>query len=528
MSEKSVSKFFGRTHRKTLLVLLAGVAFAGTTGIGPSGVHAAYAEDAGAIKPSSPVQTLPNFVNLVKQVKPAVVSITSMIKADAVEGEGGGMGGMGGGMGGMPFPFPFPFQMAPQQSRQQIEARGSGFLISADGYVVTNNHVVKGATKVTVTLDDGTTLPAKIIGRDGKTDLALLKVTSTQKLPFIELGESDDVQPGEWVVAVGNPYGLGGTVTAGIVSARGRDINEGPYDNFIQIDAPINRGNSGGPLFTQDGKVVGVNTAILSPSGGGSIGIGFAIPSDTVRSVTDQLRKTGHVVRGYLGVNAQVISPAMAKALNMPVPAPGAPPAGALVASTSPDSPAEKAGLKAEDIVTDFNGQKVSSPHDLAVRVASVAPGTDAKIGYLRGGKPQMLTVKIGNLAKASNDGGIEGSASSGPHLGVSLTPLSGDIRRQLGLGSDVHGVVVNDVQPGSPADQAGIRPGDVIQSVSNQSVDSPRAAVTAVRGALAAKKPVLLRVLRDGQSLFIAISPDGTGDGSDSGATSGGDDDDN
>lgn len=267
------------------------------------------------------------------------------------------MGGMGGGMGGMPFPFPFPFQMAPQQSRQQIEARGSGFLISADGYVVTNNHVVKGATKVTVTLDDGTTLPAKIIGRDGKTDLALLKVTSTQKLPFIELGESDDVQAGEWVVAVGNPYGLGGTVTAGIVSARGRDINEGPYDNFIQIDAPINRGNSGGPLFTQDGKVVGVNSMILSPSGG-SIGIGFAIPSDTVRNVTDQLRKTGHVVRGYLGVNAQVISPAMAKALNMPVSAPGAPPAGALVASTSPDSPAEKAGLKAEDIVTDLTVRK--------------------------------------------------------------------------------------------------------------------------------------------------------------------------
>ncbi|GBR25924.1 endopeptidase DegP/Do [Acetobacter orleanensis NRIC 0473] len=526
MSEKSVSKFFGRTSRKTLLVLLAGVTCAGAMGVGPAGLSAAYAEDAGAIKPSSPVQTLPNFVNLVKQVKPAVVSITSIIKADAVEGEGGGMGGMGGGM---PFPFPFPFQMAPRQSRQQIEARGSGFLISSDGYVVTNNHVVKGATKVTVTLDDGTTLPAKIIGRDGKTDLALLKITSTQKLPFIELGESDDVQPGEWVVAVGNPYGLGGTVTAGIVSARGRDINEGPYDNFIQIDAPINRGNSGGPLFTQDGKVVGVNTAILSPSGGGSIGIGFAIPSDTVRSVTDQLRKTGHVVRGYLGVNAQVISPAMAKALNMPVPAPGAPPAGALVASTSPDSPAEKAGLKAEDIVTDFNGQKVSSPHDLAVRVSSVAPGTDAKIGFLRAGKPQTLTVKIGNLANASNDGGIEGGgASSGQHLGVSLTPLTGDLRHQLGLGNEVHGVVVNDVQPGSPADQAGIRPGDVIQSVSSQSVDSPRAAVTAVRAALAAKKPVLLRVLRDGQSLFIAISPDGTGDGADSSSGNGGDDDDN
>ncbi|MFS8370954.1 trypsin-like peptidase domain-containing protein [Acetobacter indonesiensis] len=527
MSEKSESKFFGRARRKKFLALLAGVSIVAEAGAGIGSVallghNTAHAQDAaGAIKPSSPSQKLPDFVNLVKQVKPAVVSITSMIKADAAEAEGGGMGGMGGGS---PFPFPFPFQMVPQRSHQLIEARGSGFVISADGYVVTNNHVVKGATKVTVTLDDGTTLPAKIIGRDGKTDLALLKVTSSQKLPFIELGESDDVQPGEWVVAVGNPYGLGGTVTAGIVSARGRDINEGPYDNFIQIDAPINRGNSGGPLFTQDGKVVGVNTAILSPSGGGSIGIGFAIPSDTVRSVTDQLRKTGHVVRGYLGVNAQVISPAMAKALNMPASPSGAPPAGALVASVTPDSPAEKAGLKSEDIITDFNGQKVASPHDLAVRVASIAPGTDAKIGYIRAGKPQTLTVKIGNLASANNDGGIGGVAASGQHLGVSLTPLTSDIRRQLGLGNDVHGVVVNDIQPGSPADQAGIRPGDVIQSVGGQSVDTPRAAVTAVRAALGAKKPVLLRILRDGQSLFIAISPDG---GSTGGSPSDGDGDD-
>ncbi|MGO2958151.1 MAG: trypsin-like peptidase domain-containing protein [Acetobacter sp.] len=517
MTEKTVSKFFGRSRRTTLMAVMAGAALVAEGGAGVGSAimlsHAAHAQDAaGAIKPSGPSQKLPDFVGLVKQVKPAVVSITSTIKASAVEGEEGGMGGGGGFGGGMPFPFPFPFQMAPQQSHQTIEARGSGFLISADGYVVTNNHVVKGATKVTVTLDDGTTLPAKVIGRDGKTDLALLKVTSSQKLPFIELGESEDVQPGEWVIAVGNPYGLGGTVTAGIVSARGRDINEGPYDNFIQIDAPINRGNSGGPLFTQDGKVVGVNTAILSPSGGGSIGIGFAIPSDTVRSVTDQIRKTGHVVRGYLGVNAQVISPAMSKALNLPATADGVPPAGALIASVSPDSPAEKAGLKAEDVITAFNGQKVASPHDLAVRVASIAPGTEVKLDYIRGGKAQNLTLKIGNLGKASDDGGVGGAAASGQHLGVSLAPLSSDLRHQLGLSNAVKGVVVNDIQPGSPADQAGIRPGDVIQAVGGQTVEVPAAAVSAVRSALAAKKPVLLRILRDGQSLFIAISPDGGG----------------
>ena len=515
MSGKSVinDKQRGRV-RNRVPALLAGCAFFVGGVVSPLGVHSARADTApapaasvgGMIKPTSPEQRIPDFVGLVKQVKPAVVSITAMIKASVAESENGG--GMGGGS---PFPFPFPFQMMPQQSRQPVEARGSGFLISADGYVVTNNHVVKGATKVTVTLDDGTTLPARVVGRDSKTDLALLKVTSSQKLPFIELGRSDDVQPGEWVIAVGNPYGLGGTVTAGIVSARGRDINEGPYDNFIQVDAPINRGNSGGPLFTQDGKVVGVNTAILSPSGGGSIGIGFAIPSDTVRSVVDQLRKSGHVVRGYLGVNAQTISPAMASALNLPAPTqPGAPPAGALVARVAPGSPAEKAGLKTEDVVTELNGQRVGSPHDLAVRVADIAPGTQITLSYIRAGKPDTAKVTVGNLSGAAGASAASGSpTSAGQHLGVSLVPLTQQTRQQLGLGADVHGVVVSDVEPGSAADQAGVRPGDVIQAVGGASVDTPKAVVGAVHAALGAKKPVLLRILREGQSLFVAVSPD-------------------
>ncbi|MFT9424518.1 MAG: Do family serine endopeptidase [Acetobacter syzygii] len=524
MSEKSVTNVCKHGSRRNWTkALLAGCML--VSAAGPWAGSQSWADTSSMIKPSGPAQRIPDFVELVKQVKPAVVSITSMIRSDAVEGEGGSMGMGGGG----PFPFPFPFQMMPQPSKQLIEARGSGFVISADGYVVTNNHVVKGATKVTVTLDDGTTLPAKVVGRDGKTDLALLKVTPTQKLPFIELGESDDVQPGEWVIAVGNPYGLGGTVTAGIVSARGRDINEGPYDNFIQVDAPINRGNSGGPLFTQDGKVVGVNTAILSPSGGGSIGIGFAIPSDTVRSVVDQLRKTGHVVRGYLGVNAQVISPVMASALNLPAPAvAGAPPAGALVASVSQNSPAEKAGLKAEDVITEFNGQKISTPHDLAVRVAAVPPGTQVTIGFIRAGKAQTLTTKIGNLATATGDTGKASTAAGGQHLGIALAPLNRDTRQQLGLPQDAHGVVVSDVEAGSPADQAGIRPGDVIQSVGSQPVDAPKAAVGLIKTAMAAKKPLLLRILREGQSLFIAISPDGSTAGVPTDNNMGGDDDDN
>ncbi|NHO31441.1 DegQ family serine endoprotease [Acetobacter fallax] len=519
-----------RTSRALLCAAVAGLgglAFASplTSTLAPWATlaPAAHADTTGPIQPVAPAKTIPDFISLVKQVKPAVVSITAKIRADSVdpgEGQGQGQGQQ------MPFGFPFPFQMMPQQ-RQTIEARGSGFIISADGYVVTNNHVVKGATKVTATLDDGTTLSARIVGRDPKTDIALLKLTPTGKLPFIQLGESDDVQPGEWVIAVGNPYGLGGTVTAGIVSALGRDIGDGPYDNFFQVDAPINRGNSGGPLITQDGKVVGVNTAIFSPSGG-SIGIGFAIPSDIVQTVVTQLRTTGHVTRGYLGVQAQMISPSMASALGLKPPTAGAPPAGALVASVSSDSPAEKAGIKAGDVITKLNGKPIDTPHHLAVKVASLIPGADATFTVLRGSASRDITVKIANQSGAGGAPGTPASlGSNGQKLGVSLAPLSGDVRQQLGLDQSVKGVVISDVKPGSPADQAGIRPGDIIQAVGDQQVDNPKATVTAVASALKARQAVLLRVLRDGQSLFVAVSL--SGDNSDNDAyPDNGDDDDN
>ncbi|GBQ66509.1 endopeptidase DegP/Do [Ameyamaea chiangmaiensis NBRC 103196] len=499
---------------RTLRTLLAATALLGA---GALATPPARADDAGAIKPNTQVQTLPNFVALVKQVKPAVVSITSHItESDDDEQQQGGMEQQQS-----PFPFPFPFQMMPQQPQHRsVEARGSGFLISADGYVVTNNHVVKGATKVSVTLDDGTSLPAKIVGRDPKTDLALLKIAASSRLPFIELGESDNVQPGEWVVAVGNPYGLGGTVTAGIVSARGRDIGDGPYDSFIQIDAPINRGNSGGPLFTQDGKVVGVNTAILSPSGG-SIGIGFAIPSDTVRNVVDQLRKTGHVTRGYLGVEAQQISPAMAKALGLKPPTPGAPPSGALIATTNKGGPADLAGVKAGDVVTTLNGQKIDSPHDLAVKVSSLQPGTDATLGVIRNGTAQSLHAKIVNMSGTGGDTTTSAAAdsdTSSGKIGVSLSALTPDLRHRLGVDDSVHGVVIAAIKPGSPAGQAGLRPGDIIQGVGNRPVDNPRATVAAVRDSIKTNQSVLLRILRDGQALFVAIDPSSQGDDGGSG----------
>ena len=500
----------------TTMLVSAPFAFADAPSAAPQA--GATTAASGAIKPQTGVQTLPNFVNLVKQVKPAVVSITSHIKADVADEEENGPGGGGGQGGGMPFPFPFPFQMMPQQQpNRTVEARGSGFIISSDGYVVTNNHVVNGATKVTVTLDDGTTLPAKIIGRDPKTDVALLRVKPTGKLPFIELGDSDEVQPGEWVIAVGNPYGLGGTVTAGIVSALGRDLHSGAYNDFIQVDAPINHGNSGGPLFTQDGKVVGINSMIISPNGGGSIGIGFAIPSDTVKSVVSQLEKTGHVTRGYLGIEGQDISPTMAQALNLQSPEPGAPPRGTLVASVSKGSPAEKAGIKSGDVVTTLNGKPIKNGHDLAVKVVSIAPGTPATLGLLRDSKPMTVNFTVGNLsAQDHSSGDATDSAQSGAgKLGVSLASLTPRARQELGLDDSVQGAVVADVVQGSPADQSGIRPGDIIVAVGNHVTPSPKAVVAQVHEALARKQPPLLRILRDGQQLFVAVSPNGSDDDS-------------
>ncbi len=532
-----------RLARTTIAALVAGTMLGGF-GTLPS------ARAQTAIQPSGMAQKLPDFTGLVKQVKAAVVSITSIIKDDGSSddqdeggqegggqgggdqgGGGGGLdGGQGGGQGGgqqMPFPFGFPFQAPQSRGPRTIEARGSGFVISQDGYIVTNNHVVKGATSVTVTLDDGTTLKARVIGRDAGTDIALLKVKPSAKLSFIQLGESDDVEPGEWVIAVGNPYGLGGSVTAGIVSARGRDIGDGPYESFLQVDAPINRGNSGGPLFTQDGKVVGVNTAIYSPSGG-SIGIGFAIPSDIVKNVVDQLEKTGHVVRGYLGVTAQAVSPTMAKALNLPASDRGAD-AGALVASVQSDSPAEKAGLKAGDVITTVNGQKVANPRELAIKVSGINPGGKVTIAYLRNGERETAEASVSNLANRDHAQGGTGAAAAGSSgsIGVGLTALTPDLRQQLGLDDGTHGAVVRSVKQGSPAEQAGIQPGDVLVGVGNKMVSGPKDAVDAVHAALR-KGDVALRIVRNGQMLFVAVAPDSgsaSADGGDNGGNGDGGD---
>ncbi len=447
-------------------VLLGGSALGGLAAVTVPG----YAQDNNAqatgpttIQPTGPAQKLPDFTNLAAQVSPAVVSVTVR--------EDGGQG----------------------------EARGSGFIINPNGTVITNNHVVQGGEQVSITLSDGTELPAKVIGRDPRSDLAVLKVDAGHKLPSLVLGNSADVRPGEWVIAIGNPFGLGGTVTAGIVSALGRDIGAGPYDTFLQIDAPINRGNSGGPLFTQDGKVVGVTSAILSPSGG-SVGIGFAIPSNLVTGVVDQLVASGHVTRGYLGVATQAVTQAIAGGLGL-----HAGTHGALVASVEPESPAAKAGMQPGDVVEVVGGKDVTNPHQLAQTVADIKPGTDTDITVMRDGAETTLHVAVGSLPDQQLASG-QGAGQSAQGIGVALAALSPDMRDQLQVPQGTRGAVVAQVRPDSPAQHAGLREGDVIVGVGARAVANPSEAASSIRNARQGGKDVALRVLRDGQARFVAI----------------------
>ncbi|MDR3522242.1 MAG: Do family serine endopeptidase [Acidocella sp.] len=507
-------------HRSVALGLL----LLGATALGGALATRALAADPDpALNASAAVQQnftpVGDFTNLVKKVTPAVVSIDVHLKLDQTSDNVGGddddqpQGRMPQGLPNIPgFPpgFPFGMQGIPQQ-QQAVEAKGSGFIINSSGIVVTNNHVVKDAKTISVTLSNGSSYPAKVLGTDPRTDLAVLKIDAGRPLPYVDIGSSANVEPGEWVVALGNPFGLGGTVTAGIVSALGRDIGDGPYDKFIQIDAPINEGNSGGPLFDQHGEVIGVNTAILSPTGG-SVGIGFAIPSDMVKRVVDQLETGGKVVRGYLGVAAQEISPQMAQAMGLPAADPATD--GALIAAISPGSPAFRAGLQPGDVITKVNGVTVTNPSDLADDIANVDPGHDTSIEYLRGGKTSTISVAVTTMP-ANPDAGFKQANSSptqtmsGEHAGLGLTmaPLTPDTRSQLNLSSSAQGAVIVNVKPNSLADQAGLQAGDLLVGVGPKDVSSPDQAVAAIDAAKKSGNPaVALRIIRQGQALFIGV----------------------
>lgn len=446
-------------------------------------------------------QALPGFADLVQKVTPAVVTISTTMREKADDQsapfqEGSPQAQQFGRFFGMPN----------QGGSHIVHALGSGFIVDSQGHVVTNNHVVKDATDIQVTLADGRKLPAKVVGVDPKTDLAVLQVKSDTALPHLALGDSGAARVGDWVVAVGNPFGLGGTVTAGILSARGRHIGEGPYDDFLQIDAPINRGNSGGPLFAQDGTVIGVNTAIYSPSGG-SVGIGFAIPSSVVKQVVDQLETTGKVERGWLGVAAQPVSPTMAKALNLPAAT------GALVAEVQKDSPAATAGIQAGDVITKIGSQPVKDPRALAQMVAALHSGSDQQMTVRRDGEDKTLTIAI--KAQPNDDAAVQSAATEqGPKFGLALAPLNDQARQEMNLPPNQKGVVVAEVKADSPAQMAGLMPGDVLEMVGTQAVMTPQQAVTALRAGTQKSGAVALRVLRDGHQAFIALSTTASSEG--------------
>jgi len=444
----------------------------------------------------------PSFADLAERVEPAVVSI-------AVSGKTEVSAQMNGQQFQMPqFPEGSPFgdffkqfrdRMPGNGAQREVKGAGSGFIISADGYVVTNNHVVENANEIEVILQNGDRYEATIKGLDPKTDLALLKVKADEALPFVELGDSDMARVGEWVVAVGNPFGLGGTVTAGIVSARGRDINSGPYDDYIQIDAPINRGNSGGPLFNNRGQVIGVNSAIYSPTGG-SVGIGFAIPSNLVKEIVAELETNGKIDRGWLGVQIQPLTDDIAESLGLTETH------GALVAGVEPGSPAALSGVKPGDVIVSMNGEKLEDFKDLPKLVAGFSAGSESTLQVKRQGEILDLEVEIGNMPDDDVKVALADDTDT-PKLGVYLSELTPEARQRFRIGKDTKGVLVAGVQQGSPAAKAGITAGQVINMVGQETVQSPEDVISRVQQAAAENKPsVLLMLEHKGVQRFVAV----------------------
>jgi len=488
-------------RRLALLASAAGLAIAvvatGTSGFStpnfPSAIATAHADT---------MQRSTGFADVVEKVKPAVVSVRVKVDATAKMmsmNDNDEASPMQPGaplekffeqFGGRGMPKGFP------QGKRAVTGEGSGFFISADGYAVTNNHVVDHAKTVQITMDDGSTYDAKVVGSDPKTDLALIKVDANKSFPFVKFADRDP-RVGDWVVAVGNPFGLGGTVTAGIVSARGRDIGSGPYDDYIQIDAPINKGNSGGPAFNMDGEVIGVNTAIFSPSGG-SVGIGFDIPAATAKMVVAQLKEHGRIDRAWLGVQIQPVTAEIADSLGLKKAE------GAIVAQPQAGSPASKAGIVAGDVITEIDGKAIKDSRELARKVGMMAPGAKIKVTLARKGEIKTLTLTLGKMPndqQAKADTSDEMSAGDSPRLGLNLAPAK-DV-----AGSGDQGVAVVGVDPNGPAAERGIKTGDVILDVAGKAVANTAEVRKALSDArTAGKNTVLLRVKTAEATRFVAL----------------------
>jgi serine protease Do len=397
---------------------------------------------------------------------------------------------------------------APNRAPRRVNSLGSGFVIDASGIVVTNNHVISEADEITVILTDGTRLKANVIGRDQKTDLAVLRVKPDKPLKAVKFGDSDNIRLGEWVIAIGNPFSLGGSVTAGIVSARNRDINSGPYDNYIQTDAAINRGNSGGPLFNLEGEVIGVNTAIISPSGG-SIGIGFAVPSKIVSAVVNQLQQFGEIRRGWLGVKIQQVTDEIAESLNLK------PPRGALVAGIDDKGPAKPAGIEAGDIIVKFDGKDIKEMRDLPRIVADTPVGKSVEVVVVRKGKEEKKTVKLGRLDDSEK--AQPASVKSAPPeeksvvqkaLGLQLSPLNDELRKKYNIKDAVKGLVITDVDAASVASDKRLVPGSVIVAIEQEQVSAPADVLARVESLKKAgkKTALLLIATAEGDMLFVAL----------------------
>jgi serine protease Do len=483
-------------NRRVIAALLLGVAFgAGAATWTVSGTSRATAAPL-SVMPTSPQ---PGFAPLVARVKPAVVEVTTLSEPDAQQSAAPSQQ-----TPDLPAPFGDMFrhyfdQHGGDGASVERRALGSGFIIDPAGYIVTNNHVVDGAHQVSVTLMDGDKFKARVVGRDAKTDLALLKIDTGHALPYVAFGDSDGAHEGDWVIAVGNPYGLGGTVTAGIVSAHGRDINEGPYDDFMQIDAPINPGNSGGPLFNQSGQVVGIDTAIYSPSGG-SVGIGFAIPSNVAKAIVSQLREHGKVTRGWLGVQMQALTPALAKAVGLPNDQ------GVLVDSVTSGSPAGRADLRQGDVITAFDGKPIKGTRDLAMAVANTASGRTTSMTVWRDNHPRSVDVTIASQDSTRVASADDAGENAKP-VGMSLEALTPDVRDQLNIAPGIGGVLVGQVTPGSNADDSGVQAGDVIEKVAGHAVRTPDQVADAIHAAQHQKRQAIsLLVMRNGSTSYLGL----------------------